>query len=387
MKAAFVTGPTGIVGSAVVARLLDDPEMRVLALVRADSMRAAAERLDETLARLGVTETTVGDSGRLCTIAGDVEMPRFGLEKLEYEKLAASCTHLIHCAGAVRMTLPLEAARRSAVDSVGNVLQLAQTVADAGKLAKIDIVSTVGVAGRKHRLLREEWIGAEHRFHNTYEQAKAEAEQVVHDAVRRGMPVTVHRPSMVVGDSRTGRILRFQVFYHLVEFLSGRRTMGLLPDFGKASLDIVPVDFVAEAVVRSNATRATTGSVLHSCAGPDRALPLRHLQTIIHDHLAERGDAPPRPRYLSTGFFRAAVHGLQFIADARTRAALGTLPIFLDYLDANQAFDNTRTNEWLHQEGVTPPRVEDYLPRVLAFYFSARNGARSETRSGRSAHS
>ena len=372
MKIAFVTGGTGVVGSAVVARLLADPEMRVLALVRAASPLAAAARLDATLAALNVLERTGTGAARIRALAGDAEQPRFGLNARDYEELATNCTHLIHCAGAVRMNLPLAAARRSAIDSVRNGLQLARSLADAGKLAKVEVVSTVGVAGREHRLLREHWVGAENRFHNTYEQAKAEAEQLVHEAVRAGLPVSVHRPSMVVGDSQTGHTLHFQVFYYLVEFLSGRRTRGFFPELGAARLDIVPVDFVAEAIVRSSGSQATIGRILHLCAGPTDALSLRRLQAIVHDRLLARGEKVPKARYLSHGVFRAATRALRLIADTRTRAALDTLPVFLDYLHTDQAFENVRTVDWLREAGITPPRAEDYLFRVLDYYFSEK---------------
>ena len=55
--------------------------------------------------------------------------------------------------------------------------------------------------------------------------------------MQAGLPATIHRPSMVVGDSQTGKVIHFQVFYHLCEFLSGRRTLGIVPDTGDAALD------------------------------------------------------------------------------------------------------------------------------------------------------
>lgn len=84
---------------------------------------------------------------------------------------------------------------------------------------------------------------------------------------------------MVVGDSTTGRIIHFQVFYHLSEFLSGRRTFGLAPEFGAARLDIIPADHVARVIVWSEpATTASSGRILHSCSGPTLALPLDPLR-------------------------------------------------------------------------------------------------------------
>ena len=120
--------------------------------------------------------------------------------------------------------------------------------------------------------LPERWITESREYHNTYEQAKAEAEVLVARGVAEGLPITVHRPSMVVGDSRTGDVMRFQIFYHLVEFLSGRRTFGFFPAFGATRLDIVPVDYVANAVVWSSGRQDTVGRILHLCAGPEESL-------------------------------------------------------------------------------------------------------------------
>jgi thioester reductase-like protein len=271
------------------------------------------------------------------------------------------------------MNLPLEAARSSAVGAAENVLHVARRLAEKGRLAKVEVVSTVGVAGRKHRLLPETWVGAEHAFHNTYEQAKAEAEQLFRRAIEGGLALTVHRPSMVIGDSRTGRAAHFQVFYYLVEFLSGRRTHGIFPALGTACLDIIPADVVAEAIVRSSRSPQAAGRILHLCAGKSGALPLTRLQTLIRETLAARGQVSPRPRFVPRAAFRMAMRALRLVADARTRSALDTLPIFLDYLETDQAFDDARTAVWLAEQGVVRPGPESYLPAVLNFYLAARD--------------
>lgn len=380
MSVYFVTGVTGIVGSAVVERLLRDPTARIVALVRAPTPEAAAQRVDATLTALSSTALDAPTRARVQALRGDAEQAAFGLAPGEYRALADACTNIVHCAGAVRLNLPIDAARRAAVDSARHVLELARHVAAADRPVKVELVSTVGVGGRTHRRLAETWIDAGHAFHNTYEQAKAEAEALAHAAADAGLPLTVHRPSMVVGESRSGRALQFQVFYYLVDFLSGRRTGGFFPSLKDARLDIVPVDFVAEAIVRSSASAASAGRVLHLCAGPQEALPLRRLQEVIAERLARRGVRVPRPRFVSPRLFRGATRALRPLAPARTRAALATLPVFLDYLATDQTFENARTLAWLRDVGIDLPPTNEYLPRVLDFYFDARE--RSSRRAG-----
>ena len=372
----FITGATGAIGSAVAARLLDEPGVRIVALVRGDSPAGAADRLSAALVPLGVSRQAIAQGGRVQVALGDAQQPRFGLSSDEHAALESACTHVIHCAGAVRMNLAIELARRAAVDSSRNAIHLARRIAEVNRLVKAEMVSTVGVGGRAHRRLTEDWVGTAHAFHNSYEQAKAEAEVEMRTAIEEGLPLTVHRPSMVVGDSRTGRAMHFQVFYFLAEFLSGRRTGGLFPRLGDAQLDIVPADFVAEAIVRSSRSEATAGRILHLCGGPQAAIPLSRLQAIVRDRLAARGEKLPRVRYVSRALFRRLAQALQWVVDERTGAALATLPVFLDYLDTEQTFDNRRTREWLESEQVAIPAPDAYLARILDFYFSTKDRGR-----------
>ena len=139
---------------------------------------------------------------RVKAVRGDMADERFGLDAATYEALANECTHIIHCGGVVRMNLPLQEARKTALDAARNICDLAEACRQNGILEKIEFVSTVGVAGRLPGLLPETWITEPRTFHNTYEQAKAEAEEFIADKVNEGLPVTVHRPSMVVGASK-----------------------------------------------------------------------------------------------------------------------------------------------------------------------------------------
>lgn len=377
MSVYFVTGATGTIGSALVARLLGEPKTRVVALLRGDAVDAATTRLEQTLVPLQVDAEAARRDGRLRVVLGDAAVSEFGVGSGGYDDLLQACTHVVHCAGAVRMNLPLTAARRAGVDTTRNVLEFARRLKQAGMLRKVEMLSTVGVAGQAHPVLHEQWVGPTHLFHNTYEQAKAEAEADMQRALEQGLPITVHRPSMVVGDSRTGKALQFQVFYFIVEFLSGRRTHGIFPEFGDASLDIVPVDFVADAVVRSSHSPATTGRIFHLCAGPEEALSLGRLQELVRKSLQARGQRLPRAHHVPRGLFRGFVRGLSHVVDAKTKAALSTLPVFLDYLDTNQRFENDRSRAWLEEQHIVTPRTEAYVPRLLDYYFDRMNRGRT----------
>jgi thioester reductase-like protein len=371
MSVYFLTGATGVVGSAIASVLLARPENRLAVLLRGDSDAEVQDRLRALGAFWKLPEADL--QNRVEALRGDTSLPRFGLASERFERLAARCSRIVHCAALVRMNLPFAEARASAVGAAETVLELARATARTAGLEKVEFLSTVGIGGDRPGLLPEAWINEPRGYHNTYEQAKAEAEVVVARGVAEGLPITVHRPSMVVGDSRSGEVIRFQIFYHLVEFLSGRRTFGLFPAFGGTKLDIVPVDYVAQAVAWSSGRRETSGCVLHLCTGPEESLSLDALQARVRAAFVAAGLNVPRRVSLPPAMLRAALPAIRVMLPASGRRALSTLPVFLAYLAAGQGFANAETRKILGEGGITLPTVESYLNKVLQRYLARQS--------------
>ncbi len=364
MKTYFITGATGVIGSRIAETLLGRSDVRLKLLVRASSAHDLAQRAQALLTYWGPGAAPE----RIEFLRGDTTLPLLGMEAADHARMAQECTHLIHCAAMVRMNLPLAEARRSAVAGAAGLVHLARACQGHGQLEKVEFVSTVGVGGRFSGPLPEHQITTPRSFHNTYEQAKAEAEDWLGHA-GEGLPITVHRPSMVVGDARTGRTIHFQVFYHLVEFLSGLRTRGVLPQCGEARLDIVPVDYVADAIVWSSTQSTMAGKVLHLCAGPEGSLPLQALRTHVCGQFSRIGKTPPRGVFLPLGLFRLILPALRALAPRRLQRAIDTLPVFLDYLKERQEFSNKTSRALLMAHGIELPAVDGYLKNVLDYYF------------------
>lgn len=364
----FLTGATGAIGSALVPVLLEDADAQVRLLIRAQSAGDLDARLESLYRFWGVAVGDTGFRDRVRALRGDVTEHRFGLEAAAYEELRSDCTHLVHAAGNVRMNLPIEEARRSAVESTRNVVALAR---QCPRLEKIEFVSTVGVGGRLS-VVPETWLTEPRGFHNTYEQAKAEAEDCIRSEVERGLPVTVHRPSMVVGDSRTGRIIHFQIFYHLCEFLSGRRTLGLFPRLGEARLDTIPVDAVARAIAWSCGQAGLSGKVLHLCSGPKYAVCVKDLRTRVRREFAAHGLKLPPCLDVPTPVFTGILGLMARFMSAETRRAAGTLPVFLDYLASDQRFENAATIQMLAAGRLASSCWDEYADTVLGAYLAFR---------------
>lgn len=368
----FVTGATGAVGSALVPLLLEDPNNRIWIVLRGETDVKVQARLEELIVYWEMNVSQAVDARlRVFPLKGDTDLPKFDLTDEIYEKIARECTHIIHCAGVVRMNLPIEIARQHSVSSTKNIVELAKASKSFGNhLKKIEFVSTVGVGGCMRGVLPETWITTPREFHNTYEQAKAEAEDFLKEQINLyQLPVTVHRPSMVVGDSRTGKIIHYQVFYHICEFLTGRRSFGILPVLGNVCLDTVPVDYVAEVLRWSALQENQTGNILHLCAGPEDSIQLVELQKMVREMMENNKLKMPKLISLKIFLFDLLFKAIGLFTTGKTKRSIKTIPFFLNYLKVFQGFGNQETKKILYQS--SGPKLSDkniYLKIVLNNY-------------------
>jgi thioester reductase-like protein len=371
----FVTGATGTVGSAVVERILREPDTRVSILVRADNEAALEDRRQHLLAHWGVAADSTA-ARRLQALSGDILKPKLGLAPGPWSEVVNDATHIVHCAASVKLNMAMDLARATAVTPTAAVLDLSRQARQGGRLQKVEIVSTVGVWGRTPGVLPERPVPEVNSFHNTYEAAKAEAEKLIW-ALEGQFPVTVHRPSMVVGRRGDGQVMSFQVFYHLCEFLSGVRTRGIMPTLGHTRLDTVPVDWVAEAIHWSSRQPSTAGAVLHLCSGPGHATPLTDLQDRVRRLWQAHGVPLPGLKRVNLRVLSAAVPVLGLLGGPGARRALRALPPVLAYLAEDQGFSNDRSCDWLAQAGLALPPPPTYLDAVLVRYLRERRSSSS----------
>jgi len=372
MKTCFLTGVTGALGSEIAFTILQLDVEQVWLLIRAED-RPLLQKRFAMLKDFWATRyaALAGWDERVTLVHGDVRLPKFGMEAGQYRRLRERCDTIIHSAGAVRLNLPYEQARAVALGSARNVGELGRQCADRGILKKIEFVSTVGVGGRISGQVPEAWIRMSRVFHNTYEEAKAEAEDYIETEVSAGLPITVHRPSMIVGASGSGHILRFQIFYYLCDFLAGLVTRGLLPDLGHHRLDTVPVDFVARAIVKSASTPELAGSILHLCSGPEDSVSLRALSALVREKLEARGVELPRIHELPVPIYRIGVALLSYVMGEKGAKTLRPVSVYLSYLAEDQSFANRRSRDTLFALGVRAPDPNEYLDSVVEYYLDS----------------
>lgn len=366
----LLTGATGTIGSALAPRLLELPRSRLSLLMRARDAEDLTRRFRVMLSYWNLDGANVAE--RLQPVLGDVSESRLGLNDRDHAELAQTVTHVVHSAASVKLNMPMSEALSTAVAPTREILGFARLAAEQGQLQKVDLISTVGVWGRSPGVMPEARLDSVKDFHNTYEAAKYQAEQLLFKEAG-DLPFTLHRPSMVVGDSRTGLVVHYQVFYHLCEFLTGSRTFGVMPRLGEQRLDTVPVDWVASAILWAMQHPSAVGRVLHLCSGPDRSIGLMPLQALTRRLWHEHGRTVPGLKVVPSALLRAMVPVIGLFVGSKGRRALKGLPPVLAYLAEDQGFSNANTTRLLEAHSLPLPPPEAYLETVLKRYLDDRS--------------
>jgi thioester reductase-like protein len=358
----LLTGATGFVGMELLARYLERSDRRIVTLVRAASDEAARERIDAVLSNLFGSRSRLY-APRVTAVAADLLAPRLGLGRARSEELARRVSTIVHAAASVSFTLPLAEARAINLDGTRRMLDFAELACAQGGLDRYGHVSTAYVAGTYSGRFAECDLDLGQLFRNSYEQSKFEAEQLVR--TRAGLPFTILRPSIVVGDRRTGWTAAFNVLYWpLRAFARGLFTA--VPAIPAAPVDVVSVDYVADAIYALCEDCSGVGETYNLTAGP-------HASTIseIAD-IASRYFRRPLPAVLPPTEFAA----LERDASPLQRSALEGSRAYFPYFAIGTVFDEARARMKLDPAGIDVSPLSDYLPRLLDFATRSRWGKR-----------
>jgi long-chain acyl-CoA synthetase len=298
-------------------------------------------------------------------VAGDVRMPELGLGPALRESLVREVGSVVHTAASTRFDQELADAREINVEGTRRVLDFARA---AG--ARFHHVSTAYVAGDREGLFGVGDSESRPPFRNTYEESKWEGERVVREAARE-LHVSVYRPSIIVGDSHTGRTPHFRVLYDPFKWVIYGKT-SLLPCRPEVRVDVVPVDYVCDAIVALGAQSDSSGAIWHLSAGRERSLAIGEIlsraEPIVNGWLAARGlPAVAVPRIVSPDAATPELAGL-FALGAQV------MRTHVPYMLRETLFDDRETGAALAGTGVTCPALGEYLATLLDYALERRFG-------------
>ncbi|CAN5442757.1 SDR family oxidoreductase [soil metagenome] len=338
-----VTGGTGFIGRHVISRILAaDPDADVRVLVRRSSL-GRFERL----------ATEWGERAR--PLVGDVTVPDLGVT----EDLGP-VDHVVHCAAIYDLTATDADQRATNVEGTRAVIGLAVRLG-----AVLHHVSSIAVAGSFRGIYTEDDFDLGQQLPTPYHQTKFDAEQLVRSTP--GLRYRVYRPGVVVGDSRTGEMDKIDgpyYFFGVLARLSAlpRLTPLALPDVGRAN--VVPVDYVADALVALIHTKGRDGQTFHLTA--PRAIGLRD----IYRSVARTAGLPPLRFVLPEATAAPVVHARGRLKVWRNMAAtqLGIPGEILDVVNTVPDLTADRSREALAGTGIESPEFRNYAPVLWQYW-------------------
>ncbi len=340
----LVTGYPGFIGKRLVRRLVEAvrrDEGRLVLLVQAKNARAARE----DLGALGAERTEI--------VEGDVEHMHLGLSGAEFKALARDVTDVWHLAARSRLGAGRAAMRRVNVEGTRNVLDLGLA---ARRLRRLNHFSTAFVSGDRVGVILEDELAMGQRFHNAYEETKFQAELLVRRA-QAELPATIYRPSIVVGDSRTGEIDRVEGPYALAILLVASPVAVPLPLPGDAvaPLNVVPVDFVVDAAISISENPAGAGRTVH-VVDPS-PLSARRVYEMIADRAGKKLPPVSVPARLFQAFLQLPL--LERLSRTHRPA--------IEYVNHLAIYNCRNLLELLDGTGIQCPPITSYLDRLIEF--------------------
>jgi long-chain acyl-CoA synthetase len=305
----FLTGATGFLGTQIVRRLIKKENICVIVLVRGQNFEDAHRHLSRAWWEWpDLMEKIVGQKkfktwalyeNKIYILNGDISKEGLGLENEEYNYLVDNLTYIIHAAADIRLNAPIDDLRKINVTGTKNLVRLASAVHKNHGILRFSHLSTAYVAGGQDGLISENTLSDDYGFLSNYEQSKYEGELIVKES---GLPISIFRPGMVVGDSTSGYVKTFNTIYVLIRLYLNRKLL-LMPVSEDSKINLVPVDYVADSVVKLTLDQNAEGFTFHLTA-PYSSLPnvkefIDFIQQWANDNL---GLKLQKPLFLPSSF-------------------------------------------------------------------------------------
>jgi len=342
----FITGFPGFIASRLLRRLAES-DNQFLLLVQPDFVAQAGRELEV------IAQETRRQLSNFQILTGDITEPELGLFENDLARARSDSTVLFHLAAIYDLAVNQDLALRINVDGTRNVNNFAQSLPH---LRQYHYVSTCYVAGKRAGRIFENELRHDAGFRNYYEETKYLAEIEVED-LKSQLPITIHRPSVVCGDSRTGETAKYDGIYYLINYLL--KWPSLLSNFNigndDVSLNLVPVDFVVEAMSALASDINAIGKTLQ-LADPN-PLTTRELFNMIARSLVGREARITLPTWLVESSLMLPLS-----------PAISGLPHRgVPYFFLKQNYDTTQASTLLAPHGVNCPRFSSYVKTIVDY--------------------
>jgi len=345
-ESCFITGFPGFIAGRLIEKLIA-PERQFFLLVQPQFVDRAVEEIEEIAERTGTPLDRFG------LVAGEISVPDLGIPTADLGTIQYETTDVFHLAAAYDLGVSKDVAFKVNLQGTKNVNDVVCTIKN---LRRYNYISTCYVAGKREGVILEDDLEHKAGFRNFYEETKYLAEQEV-ERLKPTMPVTIYRPSVVVGDSDTGETAKYDGIYSLIKYLRKAPSILRLVNVGndKVRLNLVPVDFVVDSIAALSRDERAIGKTV-AIADPS-PFTTEQLFDLIAKDMTGRKSEFKLPLRVAEWFLNTG------ISPPMTGLPHQSVPYFF----VSQTYDTAIATELLAPHGVECPRFDRYVGNLLDF--------------------
>ncbi len=342
----FLTGFPGFIAGKLVARLVN-PETQFFLLVQ----KAFVEKATQQIARISAETNTPLENFSL--VVGDLTEINLGISAEDRKTIQNETTSVYHLAAIYDLAVEKTAAFRVNVDGTKNVNTLVKSIKN---LHRYNYISTCYVAGKRQGLVSENELVHQAGFRNYYEETKYLAEVEVEN-LKGEIPITIFRPSVVVGDSKTGETAKYDGIYYVIKYLQRFPSLLRLVNVGNRNvkLNLVPVDFVVDGIAALSRDENARGKTI-ALADPD-PISTAEICDSISEVLVNKKSVIIPPMGL-----------VEFSLSLPISPPISGLPLSgVPYFFLSQTYDTELSQKLLSAHGISCPPFRSYVKTLIGF--------------------
>lgn len=342
----FVTGFPGFIANRLLERLART-DCRFMLLVQP----VLVARAKDEIARIAQLTGKNVDDFQL--VEGDITHAELGLTPLDAGEVREETTRVFHLAAIYDLAVARQLALHVNVAGTMHVLQFARLMP---KLRHFHYVSTCYVAGKREGVILETELRHDAGYRNYYEESKYLAETQV-EAMKQELPVTIHRPAVVCGDSTTGETAKYDGVYYLIHYLLSWPSVLTMINIGnyEVSLNLVPVDFVVDAMAALAFDERAIGKTVQ-LADPSPLTTNELFNSIARSVNGGRSRITAPPSWV------------RFFLMLPPSPRITGLPHHaVPYFFVKQLYDSSQARELLAPHDIHCPPFENYVDKIVDF--------------------
>ncbi len=341
-----MTGFPGFIALRLVARLAER-DTQFFLLVQKNFIEKAMRDVEN------IVQKTGAPLENFALIEGDITLEDLGISRDDLEILRRETTDVYHLAAVYDLAVEKDLAFQVNVEGTRKVNEFVKTVPN---LRRYNYISTCYVSGKRTGVIYETELEHDAGFRNFYEETKYLAEREV-EQLKGELPVTIFRPSVVVGDSQTGETVKYDGIYYLINYLKMFPSLFRFVNVGNkdVKLNLVPVDFVVESIAALAKDEKATGRTI-ALADPNPLTTEELFDAIAEAMTKKKSVIKPPPSLVEKTLmlpFSPAMSGLPHSG--------------VPYFFVPQTYDTSTEDELLAAHDITCPNFKSYVKNLLEF--------------------